>query len=85
MVNGGLSESGESVHLPNGEPVKLDFDASCLLCESHAEYQASQRTLKELQERLSAMVLQHGQAQGAQLDTGGTQANTSTQTSDNKG
>ncbi|KAG7217173.1 hypothetical protein INR49_027714 [Caranx melampygus] len=85
VENGGLSESGESVHSPNGEPDKLDFDASHLLCESHAAYQASQRTLRELQERLSAMVLQHSQAQGGQLDAGETQADMSTQMSDNRG
>ncbi|XP_023262094.1 gem-associated protein 5 [Seriola lalandi dorsalis] len=80
VVNEGLSESP-----PNGEvDDKLDFDASLLLCESHAAYQATQRSVRQIQERLSAMVLQHSHAQGEQLDSGEEQADASTQISDNR-
>uniref|UniRef100_A0A3B4XQ96 Gem nuclear organelle associated protein 5 n=1 Tax=Seriola lalandi dorsalis TaxID=1841481 RepID=A0A3B4XQ96_SERLL len=62
---------------PNGEvDDKLDFDASLLLCESHAAYQATQRSVRQIQERLSAMVLQHSHAQGEQLDSGEEQSHT---------
>ncbi|XP_047462986.1 gem-associated protein 5 [Mugil cephalus] len=70
MANGGLSESGESLR-PAAEMVDtLDFDASLLLSDSHAAVQATQRCVKEIQERLSAMVLQHSRTQGGQLNSG---------------
>uniref|UniRef100_A0A4W6DQL4 Gem nuclear organelle associated protein 5 n=1 Tax=Lates calcarifer TaxID=8187 RepID=A0A4W6DQL4_LATCA len=49
---------------------KLDLDASLLLSESHAACQAAQRSIREIQERLAAMVLQHSRAPGGQLGSG---------------
>lgn len=49
---------------------KLDFDASLLLSGSHAACQATQRCVREIQQQLGAMVLQHSQTQGGQLDSG---------------
>lgn len=54
LVDGGATE-------PPG-PAQLDFDV--LLSEQHADYQAAQRSVKEVQEKLSTMVLQHSRAQG---------------------
>uniref|UniRef100_A0A4W6DNU7 Gem nuclear organelle associated protein 5 n=1 Tax=Lates calcarifer TaxID=8187 RepID=A0A4W6DNU7_LATCA len=59
VMNGGISESGESVCPPTRRLEKLDLDASLLLSESHAACQAAQRSIREIQERLAAMVLQH--------------------------
>lgn len=70
LANGGLSESGESLRPSAGSVDALDFDASLLLSESHAAFQATQRRVKEIQERLAAMVLQHSRAQGGQLSSG---------------
>lgn len=39
-----------------------------LFSEQHADYQAAQRSVRELQEKLSIMVLQHSRAQGGQAD-----------------
>ncbi|XP_041657309.1 gem-associated protein 5 [Cheilinus undulatus] len=63
VMNGGVPDSAE------GEGVfdKLDFDVSVLLSEPHAVCQAAQRSVREIQGRLSAMVLQHSRAQGGQI------------------
>lgn len=42
-----------------------------LLSEQHADYQAAQRSVREVQERLSTMMLQHSRAQGDQPDPAG--------------
>lgn len=47
----------------------LDFDV--LLSEQHAAHQAAQRSVTEVQGKLSAMVLQHSRAQGDQPDPAG--------------
>lgn len=39
-----------------------------LLSEQHADYQAAQGSVREVQEKLSTMVLQHSRAQGGQPD-----------------
>lgn len=77
-VNGGLSESGENVCPPTRRPDKLDFDVSLLLSEPHAACQAMQRSVREIQERLATMVLQHSRAQREQLDPGEKQEKSST-------
>ncbi|CAK6979066.1 gem-associated protein 5 [Scomber scombrus] len=67
----GASSSSSSSSSSSGRSVddKLDFDASPLLSERHAACQAAQRSVREIQERLSSMVLQHSsRAQGEQLD-----------------
>uniref|UniRef100_A0A3Q1JWM0 Uncharacterized protein n=1 Tax=Anabas testudineus TaxID=64144 RepID=A0A3Q1JWM0_ANATE len=73
-VNGGSSESGENVFSPEVCPPrrleKWDFDVSLLLSETHAACQAMQRSIREIQERLATMVLQHSRAQGGQLESG---------------
>ncbi|XP_078121651.1 gem-associated protein 5 [Sander vitreus] len=69
-VNGGVSEPEGSVCPATGSFGKLDFDASMLLSEHHAACQATQRSVREIQERLAAMVLQHSRAQGGQLHPG---------------
>uniref|UniRef100_A0A8C9WZ77 Gem nuclear organelle associated protein 5 n=1 Tax=Sander lucioperca TaxID=283035 RepID=A0A8C9WZ77_SANLU len=66
-VNGGVSEPEGSVCPATGSFGELDFDASVLLSEHHAACQATQRSVREIQERLAAMVLQHSRAQGGQL------------------
>ncbi|XP_070839743.1 gem-associated protein 5 [Chaetodon trifascialis] len=81
MVNGGASESEESVCPATRRSDKLDFDASLLLSERHAACQAVQRSVREIQERLAAMVLQHSRAQGGQLDSGEKEADAPTQIS----
>lgn len=40
----------------------LDFDASVLLCELHAAHQETQREVKDVQERLAAIMVQHSRA-----------------------
>ncbi|KAI3373888.1 hypothetical protein L3Q82_022456, partial [Scortum barcoo] len=79
VVNGGVSEAEESVCPATRASDKLDFDASLLLSEGHAAYQAAQRTVREIQERLSAIVLQHSRAQGGQLHSGENEVDTSRQ------
>lgn len=81
MVNGGVSESEESVCPATTRFDKLGFDASLLLSELHAACQATQRSMRELQERLAAMVLQHSRAQGGQLHSGEKEADTPVQIS----
>ncbi|XP_024865472.1 gem-associated protein 5 isoform X2 [Kryptolebias marmoratus] len=44
------------------------FDASVLLSEPHAVCQAAQRSVRQIQERLAAMVLQHSWSQGDKQD-----------------
>ncbi|XP_044225520.1 gem-associated protein 5 [Thunnus albacares] len=74
-VNGGSSESGQSsVCSADGRFGELGFDPSLLLSEPHAACQATQRSMREIQEQLAAMVLKHGRAQGGQLDAGEKQA-----------
>uniref|UniRef100_A0AAQ5X517 Anaphase-promoting complex subunit 4 WD40 domain-containing protein n=1 Tax=Amphiprion ocellaris TaxID=80972 RepID=A0AAQ5X517_AMPOC len=68
VMNGGPSR--EKLHPATGRLDILDFDASLLLSEPHAACQASQRAVKEVQEHLNNMVLQHSQGQGGQLDAG---------------
>lgn len=66
VVNG---ESEEPLICPvTKRSEKPDFDASLLLSGPHAAYQATQRSVKGVQERLSAMMLQHGRVQGGRLD-----------------
>lgn len=64
LVNGSAAE-------PRGtsRPDGLDFDV--LLSEQHAAYQAAQRSVTEVQEKLSTMVLQHSRGQGDQPDLAG--------------
>jgi len=64
--------SEDGVGPASGE--RLDFDASALLSERHAASQAARRSVGEIQERLAAMVLKHGRAQGGQLDPGENEA-----------
>lgn len=61
LVNG---NSAEPCRAPS--PDGLDFDV--LVSEQHAEYQAAQRSVREAQEKLSSMVLQHSRADGRQTD-----------------
>lgn len=46
----------------------LDFDASLLLSEPHAACQATQREVRDVQERLSALMQQHSRANGGHLE-----------------
>lgn len=71
VVNGGLSESEESVCAVTGRSEELGFDASLLLSELHAAYQDTQRSVRDIQDRLAALVLQHSRSQGGQLDSDG--------------
>lgn len=73
-MNGGVSESEETVHPATGRFPKLDLGASVLLSELHAASQATHRSVKQIQERLAAMMLQHSRAQGGQLDSGDKEA-----------
>ncbi|AWO99551.1 putative gem-associated protein 5 [Scophthalmus maximus] len=77
LTNGGSSESGESVRRSDA----LDFDASLLLSERYAACQAKQRAVREIQERLTAMVTLHGQTQGAEPESGEELADATEQTS----
>ncbi|XP_072230388.1 gem-associated protein 5 [Leuresthes tenuis] len=49
---------------------KLDSEVSPLLSEPHAAFQATQRSVRDIQERLAAMVLQHSRAQAGQHSSG---------------
>ncbi|KAM9846720.1 gem-associated protein 5 [Aulostomus maculatus] len=75
VVNGGMSESGLSFCLATGR-----FDASLLLSELHATCQFNQRSVREIQDQLAAMVQQHSRAQGKQLDPGEKRADGPAQT-----
>ncbi|KAF7655287.1 hypothetical protein LDENG_00058260 [Lucifuga dentata] len=76
-VHGDLSDSG----LPVQRFDKMDFDGSLLLSEAQAAFQATQRSMTQIQERLAAMVLQHSRAQGSQADVP-TQTSTSKTTAE---
>ncbi|KAM9333778.1 gem-associated protein 5 [Pholidichthys leucotaenia] len=54
----------------NGGSRKPDFDPSPLLSEPHAACQAAQRSVREVQEQLGVLVLQHGRVQAQQLRPG---------------
>lgn len=64
-VNGGGGASESEV---------LDFDASVLLSEHHAAYQETQQEVKDVQERLAAIMLQHSRASAGQADDDGAPA-----------
>lgn len=49
-------------------PEVLDFDASVLLSELHATHQETQREVKDVQERLAAIMLQHSRAGTGQAE-----------------
>lgn len=66
-ANGAASEETR----PRGE---LDALASALLSERHAAFQAAQRSVGQIQERLAAMVLKHSRAQAGQLRSGENEA-----------
>uniref|UniRef100_A0A3Q4HGP8 Gem (nuclear organelle) associated protein 5 n=1 Tax=Neolamprologus brichardi TaxID=32507 RepID=A0A3Q4HGP8_NEOBR len=70
VSNGGLLESAETQRPVSGSFHKLGLDPSLLLCEPHAACQATQRAVREIQQQLAAMVQQHSQTQGGQLDSG---------------
>ncbi|KAI9527302.1 hypothetical protein NQZ68_032173 [Dissostichus eleginoides] len=72
VVNGegDVSESGESVSPETRTFDDLDLGAYGLLSERHAACQASQRSVREIQERIAALVLRHSRAQVGQLDSG---------------
>ena len=67
---GDVSESGESVSPETRTFDDLDLGAYGLLSERHATCQASQRSVREIQERIAALVLRHSRAQVGQLDSG---------------
>uniref|UniRef100_A0A3B4G445 Gem nuclear organelle associated protein 5 n=1 Tax=Pundamilia nyererei TaxID=303518 RepID=A0A3B4G445_9CICH len=72
-TSGGSQEiqNGLSLSLPDsGSFHKLGLDPSLLLCEPHAACQATQRAVRQIQQQLAAMVQQHSQTQGGQLDSG---------------
>lgn len=52
----------------------LGFDASVLLSELHATYQEIQRDVKNVQERLAAIMLQHSRASAGQAEGDGAPA-----------
>uniref|UniRef100_A0AAX7TL49 Anaphase-promoting complex subunit 4 WD40 domain-containing protein n=1 Tax=Astatotilapia calliptera TaxID=8154 RepID=A0AAX7TL49_ASTCA len=70
VSNGGLLESAETHRPVSGSFHKLGLDPSLLLCEPHAACQATQRAVRQIQQQLAAMVQQHSQTQGGQLDSG---------------
>lgn len=74
----GTPKSKESV-CATGSSEELDFEPSVLLSEPHAACQAAQRSVREVQERLSSMVLQHSRVQDEQLDSGNTQEGSQSQ------
>ncbi|XP_035034293.2 gem-associated protein 5 isoform X1 [Hippoglossus stenolepis] len=79
------SESGKSAHSPTRSLEDLGLDASLLLSESHAACQATQRSVRLIQEQLAAMVQQHSGAQGTQLESGDKQTSSPTESSDGHG
>ncbi|MED6293161.1 hypothetical protein CHARACLAT_007880 [Characodon lateralis] len=72
-LTAGTLELEERVCPTSGTSKELDFEPSVLLSEPHAACQATQKSVREIQERLSAMVLQHSQVQVGQLDSGNKQ------------
>lgn len=82
------SDKDKAVNGVSGEPSagtvrsdKEDFDASLLLSEPHAAYQATQRSVRGVQEQLSAMMSQHRRAQGGRLDPVEKETDATTQSS----
>lgn len=63
LVDGNAAEPRGTSHV---NAPGLDFDV--LVSEQHARFQAAQRSVREVQEELSAMVLRHSRAQGDQAD-----------------
>lgn len=64
-VNGGNGTSESAV---------LDFDASVLLSELHAKHQETQREVKDVQEQLAAIMLQHSRVSVGQAEDDGSPA-----------
>ncbi|XP_015254322.1 PREDICTED: gem-associated protein 5 [Cyprinodon variegatus] len=62
-------ELEESICKRSSSSKELDFEPSVLLSEPHAACQAIQKSVRDLQERLSAMVLQHSQVRQGQPDS----------------
>lgn len=56
------------------EPDVLDFDVSLLLSELHATHQETQWEVKDVQERLAAIMLQHSRVGGGQAEEDGAPA-----------
>ncbi|MEQ2203538.1 hypothetical protein XENOCAPTIV_000394, partial [Xenoophorus captivus] len=79
-LTAGTLELEERVYPTSGTSKELDFEPSVLLSEPHAAFQATQKSVREIQERLSAMVLQHSQVQVGQLDSGNKQDGSLAQT-----
>lgn len=52
----------------------LDFDVSLLLSELHATHQGTQWAVKDVQERLAAIMLQHSRVGGGQAEEDGAPA-----------
>nr|XP_015817348.2 gem-associated protein 5 isoform X1 [Nothobranchius furzeri] len=69
-VQNGLPSEQPEDQLENPDSEELDFDVSVLLSEPHAISQAAHRSVKEIQDQLAAMVLQHNRVLGSQLDSG---------------
>lgn len=65
-MNGG----GRASELPD----VLDFDVSLLLSELHAAHQETQREVKDVQERLAAIMRQHSRAVGEWAEEDGVPA-----------
>lgn len=80
--SGGEGEPKDEAGTPTSKeiPADLDLELSVLLSEPHAACQAAQTALREVQERLSSMVLQHSRVQGGQLDSANTQEGSPSQT-----
>uniref|UniRef100_A0A1A8M009 Gem (Nuclear organelle) associated protein 5 n=1 Tax=Nothobranchius pienaari TaxID=704102 RepID=A0A1A8M009_9TELE len=69
-VQNGLPSDQPEDQLENPGSEELDFDVSVLLSEPHAISQAAHRSVKEIQDQLAAMVLQHNRVLGSPLDSG---------------
>uniref|UniRef100_A0A1A7Y5I9 Gem (Nuclear organelle) associated protein 5 n=1 Tax=Iconisemion striatum TaxID=60296 RepID=A0A1A7Y5I9_9TELE len=71
-VQNGLppKQAEDQLEEDDADSEELDFDVSVLLSEPHAVSQAAQRSVKEIQDQLAGMVLQHSRVQGRQLDSG---------------
>ena len=79
------SESRNGADSPTSSLDDLGLDASLLLSESHAACQATQRSVRQIQEQLAAMVQQHSGAHGGALESGDTKTSSTTETSDGHG
>ncbi|XP_061596575.1 gem-associated protein 5 isoform X2 [Cololabis saira] len=64
----GPSEQEEGLSSETQRVDELNFDASVLLSEPHAACQVIQRSVRQIQDRLASIVLQHSRAQGGQQD-----------------